>query len=100
MELTTALDGLEALKQLETRAFDVVLMDVNMPGLDGREATRRLRAGRGLNHDTPVIGFSAGVADDEVQACREAGMTDWLAKPLDIRALYAALDRARSKTAA
>ena len=95
VELTTAPDGLEALKHLEARAFDVVLMDVNMPGLDGREATRRLRAGRGLNHDTPVIGFSAGVADEEVQACRAAGMTDWLAKPLDIRALYAALDRAK-----
>jgi len=97
IELTTAPDGLEALKHLEAQAFDVVLMDVNMPGLDGREATRRLRAGRGLNHDTPVIGFSAGVADDEVQACHAAGMTDWLAKPLDIRALYAALDRARPK---
>lgn len=96
VDLTTASDGLEALRHLEAQAFDVVLMDVNMPGLDGREATRRLRAGRGLNHDTPVIGFSAGVADDEVQACHDAGMTDWLAKPLDIRALYAALDRAKS----
>ena len=95
VDLTTASDGLEALRRLEDQTFDVVLMDVNMPGLDGREATRRLRAGRGLNHDTPVIGFSAGVADDEVQACHDAGMTDWLAKPLDIRALYAALDRAK-----
>ena len=69
-------------------------MDVNMPGLDGCEATRRLRAGAGLNRDTPVIGFSAGVAAEEVQACRDAGMTDWVAKPLDIRALYDALDRA------
>jgi signal transduction histidine kinase/ActR/RegA family two-component response regulator len=100
VDLTTAVDGLEALKRLEAQAFDVVLMDVNMPGLDGREATRRLRANKGLNHDTPVIGFSAGVADDEVQACHAAGMTDWLAKPLDIRALYAALDRARPRVEA
>lgn len=97
VSLTTAPDGLEALKALEAKAFDVVLMDVNMPGLDGREATRRLRAGKGLNHDTPVIGFSAGVADHEVEACHAAGMTDWIAKPLDIRALYAALDRAQSR---
>lgn len=95
--LTTAPDGLAALQALEAKAFDVVLMDVNMPGLDGREATRRLRAGGGLNHDTPVIGFSAGVADHEVEACHEAGMTDWIAKPLDISALYAALDRAQSR---
>lgn len=94
--LTTAPDGNEALERLEAQAFDVVLMDVNMPGLDGREATRRLRAGKGRNHDIPVIGFSAGVAADEVEACRAAGMTDWLAKPLDIAALYAALDRARA----
>jgi len=100
VDLTTASDGLEALKHLEAQVFDVVLMDVNMPGMDGREATRRLRAGVGLNQDTPVIGFSAGVANDEVEACRAAGMTDWLAKPLDIQALYAALDRARPTQAA
>lgn len=94
VRLITATDGLEALKRLEAEAFDVVLMDVNMPGMDGREATRRLRAGDGPNRGIPVIGFSAGVAEDEVRACHEAGMTDWLAKPLDIRALYAALDRA------
>jgi len=92
--LSTASDGLSALKYLAAERFDIVLMDVNMPGLDGCEATRRLRAGIGLNRDTPVIGFSAGVAAEEVQACRDAGMTDWLAKPLDIRALYDALDRA------
>lgn len=92
--LSTATDGLAALRCLAAERFDIVLMDVNMPGLDGREATRRLRAGDGINRDIPVIGFSAGVAAEEVQACRDAGMTDWLAKPLDIRALYDALDRA------
>ena len=50
----------------------------------------------GLASDSvTVIGFSAGVADHEVEACHEAGMTDWIAKPLDIRALYAALARAQ-----
>lgn len=98
-DLTTAHDGLEALAALEAQAFDVVLMDVNMPGLDGREATRRLRAGKGLNRDIPVIGFSAGVADHEVEACHQAGMTDWIAKPLDIRALYGALARAQTRHA-
>jgi len=96
VELVTAPDGLVALDHLGAAPFDVVLMDVNMPGLDGREATRRLRASTGVNRDIPVIGFSAGVADDEVRACREAGMTDWLAKPLDIRALYAALERVQA----
>ncbi|WP_419255687.1 ATP-binding protein [Caulobacter sp. ErkDOM-YI] len=94
VSLSTASDGLSALKCLAAERFDIVLMDVNMPGLDGCEATRRLRASDGLNRHTPVIGFSAGVAVEEVKACRDAGMTDWLAKPLDIRALYDALDRA------
>jgi len=70
--LSTATDGLAALRCLAAERFDIVLMDVNMPGLDGREATRRLRAGDGINRDIPVIGFSAGVAAEEVQACRDA----------------------------
>lgn len=94
VQLTTASDGLEALERLAVETFDVVLMDVNMPGLDGNEATRRLRASDGPNAATPIIGFSAGTEADQVQACRDAGMTDWLAKPLEPARLYAALRRA------
>jgi signal transduction histidine kinase/CheY-like chemotaxis protein len=100
VELTTASNGDEALGILAGRAFDVVLMDVNMPGLDGNETTRRLRAGAGPNAATPVIGFSAGAEPAQVQACRAAGMTDWLAKPLEPRKLYAALERATRPAAA
>jgi CheY-like chemotaxis protein len=94
VELVTASDGASALEALATRPFDVVLMDVNMPGIDGNEATRRLRASNGINAATPVIGFSAGTEAAQVAACRAAGMTDWLAKPLEPAKLYAALDRA------
>jgi len=97
--LSTATDGLAALQCLAAERFDIVLMDVNMPGLDGREATRRLRAGDGVNRNVPVIGFSAGVAAEEVQACRDAGMTDWLAKPLEPHRLYDALHRATAPEA-
>ena len=94
VELFTASDGLLALDILHRQPFDVVLMDVNMPGIDGNEATRRLRASKGLNALTPVIGFSAGTEADQIAACHAAGMTDWLAKPLEPRKLYEALGRA------
>lgn len=94
VELCTASDGLLALDLLEKQAFDAVLMDVNMPGIDGNETTRRLRASAGLNAQVPVIGFSAGTEADQVAACHAAGMTDWLAKPLEPQKLYEALHRA------
>ncbi len=94
VDLALAVDGMEALKALADQPFDVVLMDVNMPGIDGNETTRRLRASDGPNAAVPVIGFSAGTEAAQVEACRTAGMTDWLAKPLEPRRLYDALDRA------
>ncbi len=96
VELATASDGMLALDLLARQAFDVVLMDVNMPGIDGNETTRRLRASGGINADVPVIGFSAGTEADQVAACHAAGMTDWLAKPLEPHKLYEALHRATS----
>jgi CheY-like chemotaxis protein len=94
VDLYTASDGLLALDLLARQRFDAVLMDVNMPGIDGNEVTRRLRASGGLNAGTPVIGFSAGTEADQIAACRAAGMTDWLAKPLEPHKLYEALYRA------
>lgn len=94
VDLSTASDGLLALELMERQAFDVVLMDVNMPGIDGNETTRRLRASGGINAEVPVIGFSAGTEADQVAACHAAGMTDWLAKPLEPHRLYEALHRA------
>lgn len=98
VDFVTASDGQEALAALATQDFDVVLMDVNMPGIDGNETTRRLRASGGRNARTPVIGFSAGTEDAQIAACRAAGMTDWLAKPLEPRKLYDALHRATRGT--
>ena len=100
VDLATASDGASALSILATEPFDVVLMDVNMPGIDGNEATRRLRASTGPNAAVPVIGFSAGTEAEQIAACRDAGMTDWLAKPLEPARLYDALERATQVVAA
>lgn len=100
VDLYTASDGLLALEILARQRFDAVLMDVNMPGIDGNEVTRRLRVSNGINADTPVIGFSAGTEADQIAACHAAGMTDWLAKPLEPHKLYDALYRATTGSAA
>ncbi len=94
VDLAMASDGNLALSLLAEQPFDVVLMDVNMPGIDGNETTRRLRASGGVNGDVPVIGFSAGTEAAQIAACHAAGMTDWLAKPLEPKKLYDALQRA------
>jgi CheY-like chemotaxis protein len=88
-----ATDGEAALAAAGARRFDVVLMDINMPGLDGLDTTRRLRAG-GPNARTPVIAVTAGVSPSERSACVAAGMDDWVEKPFQIAALQSALARA------
>jgi signal transduction histidine kinase/CheY-like chemotaxis protein len=93
LRVELAADGEAALAAAGARVFDVILMDVNMPGLDGLDATRRLRT-QGPNRETPVIAVTAGVTPAERAACRAAGMDDWVEKPFDVSALHAVLDRA------
>jgi len=84
------LGGEAALQALLTSTYDLVLMDVRMPGLSGLEATRTLRA-RGVT--TPVVALTANAFDDDRRACLDAGMDDFLVKPLSPDALKAALAR-------
>ncbi|WP_426051403.1 ATP-binding protein [Brevundimonas sp. SL161] len=90
-DIATAADGLLALAQCETAEFDVIFMDVRMPELDGRETTRRLRDGGGLNAATPVIAVTADTSPDDIAACMAAGMTYFVSKPLTPTALLGAL---------
>jgi signal transduction histidine kinase/ActR/RegA family two-component response regulator len=95
---TQAASAEEALELLDRQPFDVVMMDVYMPDLDGREATRRLRAATGPNRSTPVIAVTASATAKDWADCLAAGMTGHVAKPIDPAALYAALDAALSAT--
>lgn len=95
-DIFSAADGLAALKLCETDAFDVIFMDVRMPELDGRETTRRLRAGGGVNADAPVIAVTADTSPDDVAACMDAGMTYFVSKPLTPPALLGALQHVLS----
>jgi PAS domain S-box-containing protein len=88
-------NGEEALAQLARHAYSVVLMDCQMPLLDGYEATRRIRAGQvaGVNPRLPIIALTAYALADDRQKCLEAGMNDYLAKPVRAVELQAALQR-------
>jgi two-component system, sensor histidine kinase and response regulator len=89
-DVLLAADGSEALGALAEARVDLVLMDVQMPVMDGLEATRRIRAG---GSRIPIVGLTANVLREQVEACREAGMDDVLAKPVDRERLEAMLER-------
>nr|WP_274608937.1 PAS domain S-box protein [Lamprobacter modestohalophilus] len=96
-QITTARDGQEALTRLEeigADAVNLVLMDVQMPVMDGYEATRRIRAGW---PDLPVIGLTAHAMAEERERCLNAGMVAHLTKPIDLEALLAAIDQRRDQ---
>ena len=91
VEATLAESGEEALELLRSEVFDAVLMDVYMPGMDGREATRVLRAAQGPNRDAPVIAVTASATVKDWEACAAAGMNAHVAKPIDPAELFSAL---------
>lgn len=83
--------GPEALDLLGRQKFDVVLLDMVMPGMDGLDVLARIREGEGLNAGIPVIACTANVLPDQIAAYREAGTADVIAKPIDPRAMLKAV---------
>lgn len=90
--ISLAEDGRQALDILAREPFDLVLMDLNMPHMNGMEATRALRALDGPNRATPVIALSASVSPVEQQACLAAGMTAFVMKPVEAQELFRAIE--------
>jgi signal transduction histidine kinase/DNA-binding response OmpR family regulator len=93
-EVVVAGDGAAAVAEAERQPFDLILMDLQMPGMDGLEATRRIRAGQGPNRRALIIGLTAAVGPSFEKMCRDAGMDDYLAKPIQRPALIERLARA------
>ena len=85
-------NGLEVIAALERQPYDLVLMDVQMPELDGLEATRRIRA-RWPDDGPRIVAMTANAMAEDREACLQAGMNDYLAKPIRVAELEAALDR-------
>jgi len=91
----TVANGREAVQALETVPYDIVLMDVQMPEMDGFEATRAIRSGKTgvLNPKIPIIAMTAHAMKGDRERCLEAGMDDYISKPIAPQALAEALEK-------
>lgn len=89
-----AASGAEALEHLGAQLFDVVLMDIHMPGMTGIEVVERLRASVGPERNTPVIALTADVLSRRPQEYMALGFDDFVAKPILVSGLMASIHRA------
>ena len=90
-EVVCHYNGLAAVEGARNQTYDVILMDCRMPELDGFEAARRIRSLEGPNTETPIIALTASVSHETRDECFEAGMTDYLVKPVSLESLIVAL---------
>jgi len=99
-ETKVAANGRAVLAQLEAEEFDLVLMDVQMPELDGLAATREIRAReQATGRHLPIIAMTANAMKGDREACLAAGMDAYIAKPIRIEELYAAIETTLAATA-
>ena len=96
--VVTADNGVEALAAFERQCFDVVLMDIQMPEMGGFEATAEIRAReRHCGGRIPIIAFTAHAMEGDRERCLEAGMDDYVTKPIQPALLFAAIERQHSR---
>lgn len=82
LDVDVAENGREAIERARVTAYDLVLMDVQMPEMNGLEATREIRSGA-INRQVPILAITANAFEDDRKACYAAGMNDFVAKPVD-----------------
>jgi PAS domain S-box-containing protein len=86
-------DGEAAIIRAAQQPFRLILMDMQLPGIDGVETTRRIRSSKLPGHDAPIVALTGNALQEQIRECQVAGMDDHLAKPLDIERLRAILER-------
>lgn len=90
-EVVVANNGLEAIEKFSADKFDVILMDIMMPVMDGLEATvkiREIEKNQSVSQRTPIIALTANTMDNDREKCISYGMDEFLAKPFDIEKLH------------
>jgi PAS domain S-box-containing protein len=92
-EVVIAANGAEALEMYRADTFRLILMDLQMPVMDGFTATTLIRKQQGANDQTPIVALTANAMAGEFERCMAAGMADFLTKPLNVERLRAVLDR-------
>ena len=86
-------DGQQAIVAADRQRYDLIFMDVQMPVLNGYEATKAIRRGSGFNHSTPIVALTANAMPSDKESCFAAGMTDFLTKPFTKDALKRVIER-------
>ncbi len=92
-----AANGLEVLHSLERQRYDLILMDVQMPEMDGLQATRAIRLKFPPNMQPQIVAMTANAMQGDREMCLQAGMNDYVSKPIQVKELVAALQRAAQK---
>jgi len=80
-------NGREAVDAMDKTYYDIVLMDIQMPEMDGIDATKMIRSGKGMNPDVIIIAVTASAMKDDRDSCEQAGMNDYITKPVDPQVL-------------
>jgi PAS domain S-box-containing protein len=93
IEVDCVADGEQAVRQVQAAAYDLILMDIQMPRMGGVEATQRIRSSGHASRDLPIIAVTAHATDGDQARFMAAGMDDYLAKPIDISALVEMVER-------
>ena len=86
-------NGLEACNTAKAREYDIILMDCNMPIMDGWQATQKIRELPGPNQNTPIIAVTANAMKGDRDKCLQAGMNDYISKPVERKRMLLAIKK-------
>jgi CheY-like chemotaxis protein len=92
-------NGETAVGMCEEKAYDLVLMDCQMPEMDGYQAARKIRSGEGKNKNTPIVAMTANDSEPDREMCMAAGMDDYISKPVRVNILRGVLSKYLDRTA-